>query len=121
MTRQLRMITLEDIKARIEPLGFAWTGDWGWGKPETRRFEGPAIPQLLGIGTVLGRSAGQSSLYIRDNYLSATGHYRKLEELVRPSTYGSLASKAPEWRGRDLLTLMDKLEELMSVNPASGD
>ena len=121
MTKKLRMITVEDIRGRIEPLGFAWTGDWGWGKPETRRFEGPAIPQLLGIGTLFNRAAGQSSLYIRDNYVSATGHYRMLEELVRPSSYGNLASKAPEWRGRDLLTLMDTLEELLGVNQASDD
>jgi hypothetical protein len=117
MTKKLRMITVEDIRARIEPLGFMWTGDWGWGKPQTRRFEGPTITHLL----ALGEAAGRSSLYIRDNYLSATGHYRSLENLVPPSSHDSYASKAPEWKGRDLLKVLEKLEELLIANETSDD
>lgn len=105
--RKLKMITMEDIRARIEPLGFSWTRSLGFGN--TRRYAGPTIGQLSGFG----RAAGQSSLYIRDNYLSATGHYRGLEELVPPSCYGYLSSEAPEWKGRDLLNLLEKLEELL--------
>jgi hypothetical protein len=117
MTNKLRMIRLEDIQSRIEPLGFAWTGDLGWGRPAPRRFEGPTMHQLLG----LGRSPGQSSLYIRDNYLSATGHYRRLEELVPPTCHGTLASKAPEWKGRDLLKVLEKIEELATANVKPED
>lgn len=117
MNNRLQLSTVEEIKTRIEPLGFTWTGKWGWGSPRTGRFEGPTIHQLLDFG----RAPGQSSLYIRDNYLSATGHYRNLEKLVPPSSHDNYASKAPEWKERDLVKVLEKLEELLGANELSDD
>jgi hypothetical protein len=47
----------DDIRKRIEPLGFAWTGTFGWGKPAPRRFEGPAIQFDLSINLLFASFA----------------------------------------------------------------
>lgn len=109
------MITTDYIRNRIEKHGFLFTGKFGIGRPPTRRFEGPSVNRYLGR---VFASTERGSLYIRDNYLSATGQYTYLQELVPPVSHDAFSAKAPEWKGKALMDLLDKLDELFT-NPKS--
>lgn len=115
------MITSEYIEERIGKHGFTFTGKYGFGKPPTRRIVGPNMGHLPGFPVV---TSTRGSLYIRDNYLSANGQYAPLQELVKPTNPArdEFAKKAPEWKGRDLMNLLDKLDELFLAvqNPESN-
>jgi hypothetical protein len=114
------MITSAYIRERIEKHGFRFTGKFGIGRPAPRRFDGPNINQLIGK---ISWGSERGSVYVKDNYLSATGQYARLEELVPSSDHDDYSSHAPEWKGRDLMNLLDKLDELFStkMNVGQGD
>jgi hypothetical protein len=40
---------------------------------------------------------------------------------VEPTSHDSYASKAPEWKGRKLLEVLEKLEELLRSNLTSDN
>jgi hypothetical protein len=113
------MITSEYIRERIEKHGFFFTGKFGIGRPAPRRFDGPNLIHIPDFPLV---TSTRGSLYIRNNYLSATGQYANLEKLVTASSHDQFSAGAPEWKGRDLMNLLDKLDEVFSAvqNPKSN-
>lgn len=56
---------------------------------------------------------GQGSLYVKENYISATGRAKSLEDKVRRTSSDSKG--CPEWRGSAVAALLDELSSLTTT------